>query len=60
VLVLVLPLPLLRHELFSFLSRLDLGGKVGQNLARYTRYLGRPTETRVPAEYPNIPTPVLP
>ncbi|TGE25089.1 lipopolysaccharide biosynthesis protein [Hymenobacter aquaticus] len=44
-LVLALPLPLLRHEMHTFLSRLHLSGAAGRLLARYTRYLDRSPES---------------
>lgn len=58
--VLVLPLPLLRREMLSFLSRLDLSGGLGRTVARYTRYLDRRPEALAAADYQNASTPVLP
>lgn len=39
ILVLGLPLPLLRREMHSLLSRLTLSGAIGQQITRYTRFL---------------------
>jgi lipopolysaccharide exporter len=50
VLVLMLPLPVLRREMHSLLSRLNLTGALGRALARYTHFLDRGHEERSPAQ----------
>jgi hypothetical protein len=58
----VLPLPLLRREMYALLSRLTLPGALGQQLARYTRFLERGGAAGPVIEFHNTPTqtPVLP